>query len=173
MFLRIMLGLVDQLQKKIDELKSEQAELQKKVLNFQTEQLVSVQKTVKSELDNGLKSWSDVVTKNTEQVQSCVINTTKKSVKKVMEKVNEEERRSSNLMFFGVPEEESEDLGTVIPAIFKTMRINPPKAIDLDGYRIGKRQEGKVRPIRLECQIRSDVDLVHVMYPFRAVGVVS
>lgn len=48
---------------------------------------------MKSELSNELKSWSDVVKKNTTQVQNSLVTSTKKSVKQVMEKVNEEERR--------------------------------------------------------------------------------
>ena len=103
-----------------------------------------------------MKSWSEVVKRNTAQAQSNLITTTKHSVKKVMEKVNEEERRASNLMFYGLPEEESEEIGSVLAGVFESMSITPPKAID--GYRIGRKQEGKVRPIRLECKIRSDVD---------------
>ena len=45
---------------------------------------------MKSELSTGLKSWSEVVKRNTTQVQNSLVTSTKKSVKQVVEKVNEE-----------------------------------------------------------------------------------
>ena len=146
---------------KIDELKSEQIELQKKLLKLQSDQMETVKTTVKSELNHGLKSWSEVVKKNTTQVQNNLLTTTKKSVKQVIEKVNEEERRANNLMIYGLPEVDGEDIGTVADAVYESMSIPTPTTIDC--YRVGKKQDGKTRPIRVECQNRGDVEfaLVH------------
>ena len=115
---------------KIDELKSEQIELQKKLLKLQSDQMETVKTTVKSELNHGLKSWSEVVKKNTTQVQNNLLTTTKKSVKQVIEKVNEEERRANNLMIYGLPEVDGEDIGTVAEAVYKSMSIPTPTTID-------------------------------------------
>lgn len=147
---------------KIDELKSEQIELQKNLIGIQNNQIESVKATVKSEMNNGLKSWSDVVKNNTSQVQSNLLTTTEKTVKQVMEKVNEEERKSANLMIYGLSEVDNENLGTAVDEVFKAMSVPPPR-VTFDCYRVGRKQQGKTRPIRLECQNRGDVDfaLVH------------
>ena len=146
---------------KIDELKSEQILLQRKHLETQSDQLETVKSTVKSELNIGLQGWADVVKKNTTQLQSNVLTTTKKSVKQVIEKVNEEERRSCNLMIYGLPESDGEIIGTKVDTVYHSMNNSIPTTIDC--YRVGKQQEGKTRPIRLECQNRCDVEfaLVH------------
>ena len=125
---------------KIDELKSEQIELQKKFIDLQSEQAETVKSTVKSELNIGLKSWSDVVKKNTSQLQNDVMTSTKKSVKQVIKKVNEEERRSCNLMIYGLPEHDDENIGTAVDEVYHSMRVEIPKTIDC--YRVGKKQEG-------------------------------
>ena len=147
---------------KIDELKSEQIELQKKCLGLQSDQLDTVKTTVKSELEIGFNSWSDVVKKNTSQVQNNILTTTKKSVKQVIEKVNEEERRSCNLMIYGLPELVGEDIGTAVDEVYRSMNVSPLRTA-IDCYRMGKKQEGKIRPIRLECENRGDVEfaLIH------------
>ena len=147
---------------KIDELKSEQIELQKNCLGLQSDQLETVKTAVKSELSVGLKSWSDVVKKNTSQVHNNILATTKKSVKQVIEKVNEEERRSCNLMIYGLPEIVGEDIGTVVDEVYQSMNVPSPSST-IDCYRVGKKHEEKIRPIRLECHNRGDVEfaLIH------------
>ena len=111
---------------KIDELKSEQIELQKKCIELQGDQLETVKTTVKSELNIGLQSWSDVVKKNTTQLKSDVLSTTKKSVKQVIEKVNEEERRSCNLMFYGLPEQEGDNIASTVYDVSQSMGVVIP-----------------------------------------------
>ena len=147
---------------KIDELKTEQIGLQSKLIGLQTGQMDSLKSTVKAELDTGLRSWCDVVKKNTSHIQSSLLTTTKKSVKQVMEKVNEEEKRSANLMIYGLPEVENEDIVKSVESVYHSMNIPAPKT-NIDLYRIGTKQVGKIRPIRLECQNSGDVDyaLVH------------
>jgi hypothetical protein len=116
----------------------------------------TVKTTVKSELNHGLKSWSEVVKRNTSQVQNNLLTTTKKSVKQVMDKVNEEQRRANNLMIYGHPKVDGEDIGTAAEAVYKSMSIPTPMTIDC--YIVGKKQDGKTRPIRVECQNRVDVE---------------
>ena len=147
---------------KIDELKSEQIKLQQRLISLQDNQIDSVRTTVKSELSTGLKSWSEVVKKNTTQVQNSFVTSTKESVKQVLKKVSEEERRSANLMIYGLPERDGENIVKSVEEIYGSMNVQAPKEA-IDCYRIGKKEDGKVRPIRLECQTRMEVDfaLVH------------
>ena len=58
----------------------------------------SVQKTVKSEM----KSWADVIKKNSAQNNQL----TTKTVKEAVRSVNEGEERSRNLIIYGVKETE-------------------------------------------------------------------
>ena len=103
-----------------------------------------------------LKSWSDVVKKGCSQNQADQV--TKKSVKEVMEKVNEEERRACNLMVYGVEEsaEDDEDCEKLIADIFDDIMDCLSNVDTVDCYRIGKKETGKTRPIRIECKCRSD-----------------
>ena len=119
--------------------------------------------TVESKLNIGLQGWSDVVKKNTTRLQHDVLTMTKKSVKQVIEKVNEEERRACNLMIYGLPEHDDENIGDVVYEVCQSMGDVIPKEKSIDCYRVGKKQEGKVRPVRLECQNRGDVEfaLIH------------
>ena len=155
-------GICKSAAEKVDELKSEQIKLQQRLISLQDNQIDSVRTTVKSELSTGLKSWSEVVKKNNTQVQNSLVTSTKESVKQVMKKVSEEERRSANLMIYGLPEHDGENIVQSVEDIYKSMNVSAPKEA-IDCYRIGKKQDGKVRPIRLECQNRQEVEfaLVH------------
>ena len=91
---------------KCDQLKSEQIELQKQLINAQNDQITAVHKTVKTEM----KSWADVEKKNL--TQSKVV--TAKTVKEAVRAVNEEEERSRNLIIYGVAEGEEDDWNEVL-----------------------------------------------------------
>merc|ERR1712023_309292 len=71
---------------KLDQMKTEQIENQKKLLEFQQERIDSVQQTVKTEL----KSWADVVKKGNSSNKQL----TAQSVKEAVRSVNDEEKRS-------------------------------------------------------------------------------
>ena len=147
---------------KIDELKDSNMSIQKEIIASQKSQVNSVQQTVKTEL----KSWSDVVKKSCNQNQA--IQVAKKSVKEVMKKFNEEERRACNLMVYGV-EEGAEDkhnsLGGVRVLICDLLTdmdcySMSENAVVVDSYRIGNKEAGKTRPIRLECKSRNDARIL-------------
>ena len=89
---------------KMDEMKSEKIADQKKIIEIQHGQINSVQETVKSEM----KSWADVVQKNTAQRSGKLL--TENSVKQAVRTVNEEKKRSKNLMIYGHPESDK-DIG--------------------------------------------------------------
>ncbi|KAL5263860.1 hypothetical protein ACHWQZ_G005064 [Mnemiopsis leidyi] len=90
---------------KIDQLKTEKIADQKLLIEFQKGQISSVQETVKSEM----KSWADVVKKNTIQAQRNGKPLTENSIKQAVRTVNEEKRRSKNLMIYGLKEGDRED----------------------------------------------------------------
>ena len=80
----------------------------------------------------------------------------------MIKKVNEEERRSANLIIYGLPERDGENIVKSIEDIYKSINVPAPREAK-DSYRIGKKQDGEVRSIRLECQTRGEVEfaLVH------------
>ena len=92
---------------RIDELKTEQIDQQRKLIAIQNSQMNSVQTAVTSGLKQEMRSWSDIVKKNNSQMQNDQLSITKKSVQQVIRNVNEEERRSKNLMIYGLEENEN------------------------------------------------------------------
>ena len=141
---------------RIDELKTEQIDQQRKLIAIQNSQMNSVQTAVTSGLKQEMRSWSDIVKKNNSQMQNDQLSITKKSVQQVIRNVNEEERRSKNLMIYGLEENENEDISPVVDEVFKSMSLPAPDTID--GYRVGRRVAGKKRPVRLEYHNSGDVD---------------
>ncbi|KAL5251536.1 hypothetical protein ACHWQZ_G017041 [Mnemiopsis leidyi] len=125
---------------KMDQLKSDKIADQKLLIELQQTQMNSVQETVKSEM----KSWADVVKKNSNVNQRNVKQLTENSVKQAVRAVNEEERRSKNLMIYGWQEKEKEADFEVIKAakeVFDEVDIYPLPHI-LEAYRIGKKEQG-------------------------------
>ena len=141
---------------RIDELKTEQIDQQRKLIAIQNSQMNSVQTAVTSGLKQEMRSWSDIVKKNNSQMQNDQLSITKKSVQQVIRNVNEEERRSKNLMIYGLEENENEDISPVVDEVFKSMSLPAPDTID--GYRVGRKVAGKKRPVRLEYHNSGDVD---------------
>ena len=139
---------------KMDQLKSEKIADQKILLDIQKGQVDSVKDTVKSEM----KSWVDVVKKNTNQRNGKQL--TENSVKQAVRIVNEEERRSKNLMIYGCDEKENEatpDTVETVQDVYKKLgTFSMPKTVDI--YRMGKKEAGKPRPIKIEFTTAGDVD---------------
>ena len=141
---------------KMDILKSEKIADQKRLIDIQQEQINSVQETVKSEM----KSWADVVQKNTAQRSGKHL--TENSVKQALRTVDEEKRRSKNFMIYGYPESEKEvnfELNRSVKNIIEcTDMIPAPRTCDIQ--RIGRKELGKNRPIKVQLESASDVDYV-------------
>ena len=141
---------------KIDQLKSEKIADQKMLIEIQQTQMSTVQDTVKCEI----KSWADVVKKNNNQRN--VKQLTETSVKQAVRAVNEEERRSKNLMIYGCQEQENEadfEVSKTVKDVFAAVDIFPvPRAYE--AYRIGKKEQGKNRPIKAELGTATEVDSV-------------
>ena len=142
---------------KMDQLKSDKIADQKLLIELQQTQMNSVQETVKSEM----KSWADVVKKNSNVNQRNVKQLTENSVKQAVRAVNEEERRSKNLMIYGWQEKEKEADFEVIKAakeVFDEVDIYPLPHIH-EAYRIGKKEQGKNRPIKVELESADNVEI--------------
>ena len=141
---------------KIDQLKYEKIADQKLLIEAQHGQINSVQETVKTEI----KSWADVVKKNTNQRNGKQL--TENSVKQAVRIVNEEKRRSKNLMIYGCEESDNEanfEVNKTVKDVFQETHIFPiPHMGDI--YRIGKKEPGKNRPIKVELGSASEVEAV-------------
>ena len=130
---------------KMDQLKTEQIENQKKLLQIHGENMDSVQQTVKTEL----KSWSDVVKKGIPNKQL-----TAKTVKEAVRSVTDEEKRSKCFMIYGFEEKESAsddcDPFDIAKNVYRKTCGLSPKI--MNSYRIGSKTNGKTRPIKVEVE---------------------
>ena len=141
---------------KMDQLKTEKIADQKQLIELQQTQMNSVHDTVKSEM----KSWADVVKKNNNQRQGKQLN--ENSVKQAVRTVNEEKRRSKNFMIYGCKEDEKEavfEVTKTVKDMFDEADIFPPPQPN-QVNRIGKKEQGKNRPIKVELWSANDVDFV-------------
>ena len=141
---------------KMDQLKSEKIADQKLLIELQQAQMNSVQETVKSEM----KSWADVVKKA--NVQRNAKQLTENSVKQAVRAVDEEKQRSRNLMIYGCQEKEKEaafEITKTAKDVFDDAAVFPKPRI-CQTYRIGKKEQGKIRPIKVVLDNVDEVDFV-------------
>ena len=146
---------------KFDQLKTEQIEMQKQLINNQKDQINSVQKTVQTEM----KTWADVAKKNI--TRNKVLAT--KTVKDAVRAVNEEEERSRNLIIYGVKEGEeggwdevysSEIEQEMVKSVYEATVTDVSFPDTVNVYRLGKKVPEKTRPIKVEFKSSSDVDII-------------
>ncbi|KAL5266022.1 hypothetical protein ACHWQZ_G006618 [Mnemiopsis leidyi] len=141
----------------MDQLKSDKIADQKLLIELQKNQINSVQETVKSEM----KSWADVVKKNVNLNQRNAKPLTENSVKQAVRAVHEEKKRSKNLMIYGYQEKEKEadfEVTKTVKEVLNDIDIYPAPHIH-EAYRIGKKEQGKNRPIKVELESADDVDI--------------
>ena len=134
----------------IDQLKTEKIADQKLLIEIQKGQINSVQETVKSEM----KSWADVVKKNTSQAHRIGKPLTEKSIKQAVRTVNEEKRRSKNLMIYGFKEGDREDVYEIkqkMKEIIESTGMIPAPRI-YEANRIGTKEQGKTGLLRLNLK---------------------
>ena len=131
---------------KLDQLKTDQIENQKKLLQIQDLKMDSVQQTVKTEL----KSWADVA-----RTGLGVKPVTANTVKEAMRSVNEDEKRSRCLLIHGVEEKDDEEPCKIFHEVCRKMNFNPPKLVD--SFRVGRKTPGKTRPVKIEMKHPTDV----------------
>lgn len=139
---------------KLDQLKTEQLESQKKLLEIQEDQITGVQNVIKTEI----KSWADVVKQNDNESKQI----TSKTVKKAVRTVNDEEKRSRNVMIYGLEEcdnETGEDLADHIRSVYENATLALPDTTE-GYYRVGKKQPDKNRPVKVMMQTTTEARLL-------------
>ena len=130
---------------KIDQLKTEQIENQKKIMDINDMKIDSVQQAVKTEL----KTWADVAQKG---IASKPITT--KIVKEAVRSVNDEEKRSRCFLIHGVEEKDGEIPFQIVQNVYQKLDFTPPNIVD--SYRIGRKTPGKSRSIKVEVEHPTD-----------------
>ena len=130
----------------LDDLKSEKISDQKKIIKLQgqliekkDEELNSVKKTVTSEL----KLYSSVLK------QSCSDALAPQRIASVVSKVNREEDRSSNVVVFGLAEEEHENLDAKVNVLLDHLEEKP---LVMNCCRLGNATSTRVRPIKFSVK---------------------
>ena len=136
------LPLMDIAVEELDVLKNEKIAEQKKIIQLQEqviekkeEELNTVKKTVQSEL----QLYSSVVK------QTCSDALTPHKIASVVTKVNREEDRSSNVVVFGLAEEEQEDLNSKVNVLLEQLEEKPKI---MNCCRLGKSKSHLARPIK-------------------------
>ena len=129
-----------QLEKLKDEKITDQAkiiQLQNQVIEKKNEELKVVKETVSSEL----KTYSSVLR------ESCSAALEPQKIVSAVRKVAEGEDRNKNLIVFGVPEEQGENLDSKVKLMLHKLDEKPRVA---DCGRIGQSKPGVPRPIRFK-----------------------
>ena len=106
-----------------------------------------------------MKSWAGIVKKNKSQSQQL----TSKLVKEAVRHFNQEEKGSKNLIIYGCEEKEDEGPKDVIDIVDEVYRkagnfVAPSNMADC--YRMGKKEPGKIRPIKAEFNSSGDVQFI-------------
>ena len=130
--------LIDSHEKVID--------LQAELLSSRSEQLDTLQTTVKTSVEDTVKaefvSYSAVVQKN----NACSLEP--ESLNSVVKQVVEDTDRSRSLMVFGLPEEDDEKICERISSVFEAIGEKPR----FEACRLGKQKssdQDKVRPVKV------------------------
>ena len=117
---------------KVYQLKSNQIENQKKLLQIKDSKMGSVQQTVKTEP----KICADVVKKGL--ISKLV---TEHTVKEAVRPVNDDARRLRCLLIHGIEENDDEMPYNIFQEVCQKMNFNTPKVVD--SFRVGRKNPGK------------------------------
>ena len=121
--------------------------LQSELLACKNEQIESLQKLVKSSVGESvkaeLKSYNSVLQANCGEFHNSVSS---EMIKKAVKTVVQEEDRTRNLMIFGLPEQDNEELSTVVSEVFSSIGEKPR----IEAGRVGKQKHGNaMRPVKV------------------------
>ena len=163
-FVRFQTEKVKQLKAELSATKSQLIENQKWVISLQEQlidckdkQLEGVKTVVKSSVESNLKeqfkSYSEAAAEN---VMVCSSDSLPDptTLKKVVKSVVQEEDRSRNVIIFGLPEKNDENVEEEVQEIFKEIGLKPT----LQASRVGKISKAKSkRPIKVSLSNASTV----------------
>ena len=121
--------------------------LQSDLIECRNEQLESfktaVVSTVGESVEAEIKSYSSVLQRNLPQPEPSV---TAEELKKAVQTVVQEEDRGRNVMIFNLPEQEGEEINTVVAGVFEAIGEKPR----VEACRIGKRKStNSRRPVKV------------------------
>jgi hypothetical protein len=123
--------------------------LQEKVVDCKEQQLAAVQTAVKTTVEDSVKeqfkSYSDIV-------QVCQPESPSLSpevLKKVVQSVVQQEDRSRNLMVFGIPETENENLSERIQDVFQEIGMKPTLETVSRLGKVSKEKTKRERPVKV------------------------
>ena len=146
-----LMGLAAKQNGQLEKLKDEKItdqdkiiELQNKLIKKKDEELNVVKNTVSSEL----KSYSSVLR------ESCSAALEPRKIVSAVRKVAEREDRSKNVIVFGVPEEQEENVDNKVKLLLEKLEEKPHTA---NCCRIGQSKPGISRPIRFKVQSSDSV----------------
>jgi hypothetical protein len=128
--------------------------LQEKVIDCKEQQLEAVQtavRTVKTTVEDSVKeqfkSYSDAAQENVMVVHSDGPSLTPQVLKDVVQSFVQQEDRSRNLMVFGIPEMENENLSERIQEVFQEIGVKPTLETVSRVGKVGK--EKTKRPVKV------------------------
>ena len=134
---------------KVQMFQSEQkiVKLQSDLIECRNEQLESfktvVVSTVGESVEAETKSYSSALQRNLPQLEPSV---TAEELKKAVQTVVQEEDRGRNVMIFNLPEQEGEEINTVVAGVFEAIGEKPR----VEACRIGKRKSTNLRrPVKV------------------------
>ena len=142
--------------------KSRLIKVQEQLLNCQSDQLknltAAVQSTVQSTVQKEMKSYSEVVGNDNCQMSTIQVQ---ESMKKAVKTAILEDDRSKNLVIFGVPESDSEQIDNCVSELFVEVGEKP----QFSAGRIGVRRSGSdtnyCRPIK--CSLASTTSVHQIL----------
>ena len=147
-------------------IKSELFEAQRTIIKLQAdllacknEQLDVLKVTVKSSVEDSVKaefeSYSSVVQKNCSVAQENGISSV--DLKKAVKDVFQDEDRSKNMIIFGLPEENDEDLSASVDYLLQEIGEKPR----YEACRMGRNKtDGNIRPIKVTTTSSTVVDQI-------------
>lgn len=139
---------VSELRNEVIESQRSVIELQEQLIDSKNEQLKSVERTVKSSVQETVKAEFQTYSSAVQKGQSV----SPANLKSVVKEVVEEEDRSRNIMVFGLKEEENELLGTKVSDVLQTIGEKPR----IEVCRVGKRdtrQPGRAVKVTLSSSV--------------------
>ena len=140
----------------VDCVKHEVMESQKTIIKLQSElldckntQLVSLQSSVKTSVGESVKaefeSYSAAL-QSTSVPAAVSEPVSSDTIKQVVQTVYQEEDRSKNLIIFGLPEQQNEDLSELVNEVFQEIGVKPR----VESCRVGRRRSGNtIRPVQV------------------------
>ena len=132
--------------------------LQNKLIDAKVEQVKRLQesvakdvKTVKQDIETFSSVLQKVMKTHTSEVTKNVASSvySVKKVREVVKDAEEKQERGNNLVLYGVPEEANEQLKTRIVDILENTGQKPRI---LECFRLGKVQDGNMRPVKVKLE---------------------